>query len=114
MPRKSSRESLPSLTPEGREMQLISLAYDLAEKKIRDGTASSQVLTHFLDMGSQMIRLKSEILEAQRDLMHAKTKAIEDGARSDEMYKEAIEAFGIYTGAEPRAPFPPDGNYYGP
>lgn len=94
--------NLPSAaTPEGRENQVIALAYDLAEKQIRAGTASSQVITHFLKLGSTRDRLEREILSEQKKLVTAKTGAIESQARIEELYSEAIKAFSLYNGEEP-------------
>ena len=61
----SSRERRPALTPEARENQLISLAVDLAEKQLQEGTASSQVITHYLKLGSTKEKIEKEILEKQ-------------------------------------------------
>ena len=66
----------PALTPEARENQLIYLATELAEKQLRDGTASSQVITHYLKMGSSKERIEKEILEKQKDLISAKTESL--------------------------------------
>lgn len=90
--------SPPSSTPEGRENQLIALAYDLAEEQMRNGTASSQVISHFLKLGSTRDRLEREILTEQKKLVTAKTGAIEAQARDSELYAEAMKAFGIYSG----------------
>lgn len=90
----------PSPTPEGRENQLIALAYDLAEKQMREGTASSQVISHFLKLGSTKDRLEREILFEQKKLISAKTGAIESQANAEELYAEAIKAFGLYTGED--------------
>ena len=65
----SSSMMRPALTPEARENQLISLAVDLAEKQLREGTASSQVITHYLKLGSTKERIEKEILEKQKDLI---------------------------------------------
>ena len=70
----SSSMMRPALTPEARENQLISLAVDLAEKQLREGTASSQVITHYLKLGSTKERIEKEILEKQKDLIDAKTQ----------------------------------------
>lgn len=91
----------PSPTPEGRENQLIAMAYDLAEKQMREGTASSQVISHFLKLGSTKDRLEREILFEQKKLISAKTGAIESQANAEELYAEAIKAFGLYTGEDP-------------
>ena len=71
----SSRKRRPALTPEARENQMISLAVDLAEKQLREGTASSQVITHYLKLSTSKERLERDILEKQKELSTAKTEA---------------------------------------
>lgn len=88
----------PALTPEGRENQVIAMAFDLAEKQIREGTASAQVITHFLKLASQKDRLERELLEERTELARAKTKAIDRGEKVEQMYHEAIEAMRRYSG----------------
>ena len=91
-------KSPPVLTPEARENQLISLAIDLAEQQLRNGTASSQVITHYLKLGSSKEKLEKEILEEQKKLVVAKTSAIESQERIDELYAGAIAAMRSYNG----------------
>ena len=93
-----SRMMRPALSPEARENQLVSLAVDLAEQQLRDGTASSQVITHYLKIGSTKEKVEKEILEKQKELMVAKTQAIKSQQRSEELFSEAIRAFGVYSG----------------
>lgn len=95
---KSSQKTRPATTPEGRENQMIALAMDLAEKQLREGTASSQLITEFVKRGSTKARLEKEILEEQRELLVAKTKAIENEAHSEEMYLKVINALRKYNG----------------
>lgn len=92
------RKLRPALSPEAREQQLISLAVDQAEKQLREGTASSQVITHFLKMGSTRERIEKEILEKQRELISAKTQALQSAERVEELYKNALEAMRNYKG----------------
>lgn len=91
-------KSPPVLTPEAREQQLVSLAIDLAEKQLREGTASSQVITHYLKLGSSKEKLEKEILEEQKKLVVAKTSAIESQERIEELYANAIKAMRTYSG----------------
>lgn len=93
-----SSKRRPALTPEARENQLISLAVDLAEKQLQEGTASSQVITHYLKLGSSKERIEKEILEKQKELISAKTEALQSSKRMDEMYQEAIKAMQRYSG----------------
>jgi hypothetical protein len=88
----------PALNPETREGQLISLAVDLAEQHLRDGTASSQVITHYLKLGSTKERLEKEKLIEENKLLRAKTEAIESSKDMKKLYEEAIEAMRRYGG----------------
>ncbi len=88
----------PALTPEARENQMISLAVDLAEQQLRDGTASSQVITHYLKLGSTKERIEKEILEKQKELISAKTETLKSAQRIEELYTEAISAMRNYSG----------------
>lgn len=94
----SSRKMRPALTPEARENQMISLAVDLAEKQLIEGTASSQVITHFLKLGSTKERIEKEILMKQKDLITAKTEAIQSAQRVEELYENALKAMREYSG----------------
>lgn len=96
-----SRERMrPALTPEARENQMISLAVDLAEKQLREGTASSQVITHYLKLGSTKEKIEKEILERQKDLIEAKTENYKSNQKMEELFAEAIDAFKGYSGQE--------------
>lgn len=99
-PIKKSNSMRPALTPEARENQLIAMAVDLAEQQLRDGTASSQVITHFLKLGSSKDRLEKEILEKQKDLMTAKTENLKSSDRIEKLFEDAIESFRRYSGQE--------------
>ena len=94
----SSRKMRPASTPEARENQLISLAVDLAEQQLRDGTASSQVITHYLKMGSYKEKLERERLEEENKLLRAKTEQLRSQKSSEELYAKALKAMGIYSG----------------
>lgn len=94
----SNKKRPPATTPEGRENQLIALAMDLVEKRIIAGTASSQETTHFLKLGSTKERLEKEILEKQKDLITAKTEAIQSAKRVEELYVNALNAMRSYSG----------------
>lgn len=93
------RSMRPSLDPKVRESQLIALAVDLAEQQLRDGTASSQVITHYLKLASSREAKEQAILDSQKQLYDAKADAIKATATNEQMFKEAIEAFKRYSGA---------------
>ena len=93
-----SRKIRPALTPEARENQMISLAVDLAEKQLMEGTASSQVITHYLKLGSTKERLEKEKLEEENKLLKAKTEALQSAKRVEELYADAISAMKRYSG----------------
>lgn len=90
----------PALDPEARENQVISDAYDLAEKQIRTGEASSQVITFFLKRGAEKEKNKLELekLREENKLLVAKTEQLQSQKRMDELYLEAIEAMKSYSG----------------
>ena len=88
----------PALTPEARETQLINLAVDLAEQQLLDGTASSQVITHFLKLGTTRAELEKEKLKRENELMAAKKKSIESSDEMKDMYEKAIKAMRNYAG----------------
>ena len=89
-----------ALTPEARENQMILLAMDRAEEQLRNGTASSQVITHFLKLGSTKEHIEKEILEKQKALMDAKTESLQSAKRMEELYERAIRAFTRYNGED--------------
>jgi hypothetical protein len=92
-------QDLPAITAEAREDQMIAKAMDLAQRKLEDGTASNQLIIHYLRLGSLKERKNLEILEAQRKLYEAKTAQIEAEQSTAEIYREAIDAFTSYGGA---------------
>lgn len=96
--KKSSKRLRPALTPEAREQQLISLAVDLAEQQLLDGTASSQVLTHYLKLGSLREKLEREKLEEENKLLRAKVDAIKSAEKQEELYAQALRAMSRYSG----------------
>ncbi len=92
----------PATTPDGRENQLIGMATDLAEKQLLEGTASAQVISHLLKLGSSRERLEQERLRHDIELAKVKTKQIADQARMDELFADAISAMRGYQGLPER------------
>lgn len=92
------RRMKPALTDEAREKQLISLANDLAEKQLLDGTASSQVITHYLKLGSQREKLERERLQEENKLLRAKTEALKSAKDVEKLYADALKAMSHYSG----------------
>lgn len=88
----------PALTPEARENQMIALAMDLVEQRLRDGTASSQETTHFLKAASNKHKLEMERLRLENELVAAKTKAIANAEEIKVLYEEALKAMRRYGG----------------
>lgn len=93
-----TRKVRPALTPEARENQMIALAENLAEKQLLDGTASSQVITHYLKLGTVREQLERERLEKENALLVAKVEALQSAKRSEELFAEAIKAMKRYGG----------------
>lgn len=94
----SPKRRRPALSPESRENQLISYATDLAEKQLIEGTASSQVITHFLKLGTTKMQLEKEKLANENELLRAKKDAIQSDQKNGELYENAINAFKKYSG----------------
>lgn len=94
----TQRKIRPAISPEARENQMIALAVDLAEKQLMEGTASSQVITHFLKLGTTKAELEREKLASENELLRAKTEAIQSAKKVEELYANAISAMKIYSG----------------
>ena len=92
------RRRIPAATPEARENQLISIAVDLAEKQILAGTASAQVISHYLKLGSSRERLEQERLSKENELLAIKAEAIASSQRVEELYITALNAMRSYSG----------------
>lgn len=94
----NKKQMRPALTPEARENQLISLAIDLVEQRLIDGTASAQETTHFLKLASRKAKIEVERAELENELIRAKTQSIKDQADMKTLYKDAIAAMRRYGG----------------
>lgn len=90
--------NVPGLTPDSRENQLVALAVDLVEQRLRDGTATSQETTHFLKLATKKAQLELDILERERELISAKTEALKSSSKDEAFYKEVVEAIKLYGG----------------
>lgn len=88
----------PAKTPEARERQLIAAAVDLAEKQILAGTASAQVITHYLKLGTSRESLEQEKLRRENILLEARSSAMASAERIEELYGKAIKAMREYGG----------------
>lgn len=99
-PSGEARRMRPALTPEARENQLIALAVDLAEEQLRNGTASAQVITHYLKLGSSREKLEKENIALDNELKKVKTEAIDSAKDLKEMYEQAMASFRRYSGQE--------------
>ena len=88
----------PATTPEARENQLVALAVDLAEKQLADGTASSQVISHYLKLGSSREKLEQERLTHENGFLQAKIEAMASAKRVEELYEAALGAMKSYAG----------------
>lgn len=93
-----AKSGRPALSPEARENQMIALAVDLAEQQLRDGTASSQVITHFLKLGSSKAELEKEKLKRENKVLEVKAKAIESSEEVKVLYENALKAMRNYAG----------------
>jgi hypothetical protein len=91
----------PATTVDAREAQLVELAYDLAERQIREGTASSQVVVQFLKLGSSRERLEQQKIRSDNEINMAKIEGMKASQRVEALYKEALDAMRSYAGQEP-------------
>lgn len=106
-----TRRRAPARTPEARELELSSAAYDLAEEQIQSGTASSQVITHFLKAGSMRERLEQQRMLHEIELMEVKKEQLEGQKRIEAMYTDALEAMRGYSGLGPGSEEAIDGEF---
>lgn len=97
---KNPRRLRPALSPEAQENKMISLAVDLAEQQLLDGTASSQVITHYLKLASTKEQLEKEKLREENKLLKAKTENLQSMKHIEELYTEALNAMRNYSGQE--------------
>ena len=93
-----AKKEKPAMTPEAREQQMIALAVDSVEERIRTGKATAQELCHFLKLGTTQAQLQIELLKSQKKMMDAKTESLEASIHSEESYQKAINAMRIYSG----------------
>lgn len=91
----------PATTPEDRENQLVGQAVDLAERQMQDGSASAQVISHYLKLGSTRERLEQERLRQENELLKAKIEQLASGKRIEDLYETALNAMRTYAGQDP-------------
>lgn len=108
---KNSVRRPPATTPEARENQLIAAATDLAEKQLREGTASAQVISHFLKLGSSREKLEQERLARENELLAVKAEAIAAAKRVEDLYLNALSAMRSYAGQTDGPTEIPDDDY---
>ena len=97
---KTQTKRRPAINPEARENQMISLAVDLAERQLMEGTASSQVITHYLKLGSTKEKIEKEILENKKELIKAQTESMQSSQKVEELYENALNAMRAYSGQD--------------
>lgn len=96
----ANTKDLPALSPEARENQMISFAVNLAEQKLRDGSAATPIIVHYLKLGTMKSQLEMEKLRQENELLKAKTQAINTAEKNDVLYSQALEAFRSYRGSD--------------
>lgn len=95
---KKKRKRMPARTPEARMNQLIGYAVDLAEERLLNGTASSQIISLLLNLATTKAQLELEKLRSDVEVSNAKVKMIENQETSKDLYAKAIAAFKSYSG----------------
>lgn len=100
MASRQEKRRPPARTAEGRELEMTSLAMDLAEEQLRNGTATSQVITHFLKLGTIREQHELQKVQLENELLKTKKAAMESAQNVESMYEEAIKAFRGYAGQD--------------
>jgi len=108
-PQTKTPKRRPASTPEARENQMVSLAIDLAERQLDEGTASAQVITHYLKLGSTRERLEQDRLRNENDLLQAKIESLASAKNVEVLYAEALNAMRTYSGQDVVEEEPDDG-----
>lgn len=93
---KKTRDSRPASNPESREKQMVNLAVELAEKQLKDGTASAAVITHYLKIGSTREVIEREMMSKQAELLTAKASSIVESKNNETVAKDAMAAMKTY------------------
>ena len=96
--KSTSKAGRRALTPEAREQVMINKAMNVAEKQLDEGTASSQVITHYLKLGAIRAQVELEKLKLENDLTRAKTESLNASKQSEAKFNEVLEAMRRYTG----------------
>lgn len=94
------RRRRPATTPEERELQMVSLAYDVAERQMAEGTASAQVITQFLKLGSSREDLEQQRLRGENELLRTKVESMKSAKKVEELYEDALNAMRSYSGQD--------------
>ena len=87
----------PALTEEALENKMIMKAYEVVYQRMCDGTVTAPELVHFLRLGSTKEREDRDFLNKRKELLEAKTKAINESKNIEELYSKAIEAMKSYS-----------------
>ena len=99
-PESSRKRRPPATTPEARENQLVALAFDLAEKQMLEGTASAQVISHLMKLGSGREKLERQKLERENELLKTKIEQAASQKEVEVLYRNALNAMRTYSGQE--------------
>ena len=100
MASKGRRKPAPATSPEARENQMISHAFDLAEKQMLEGTASSSVIVHYLKLATTRETLEREKLQRENELLQARVESLKQGEDIKHLYEDAIRHMRAYSGQE--------------
>lgn len=95
---ETHREMPKDFSEEAREARMISMANNLAYKKLEDGTASNQLILFFLNQGSEKTKVEKKILNKKAELLTEQTDAIRTAKSTEALYADAIAAFTKYQG----------------
>lgn len=97
----NEHKTTPPLSDKDHEAKLISLTLQMAEQQLIDGTASSQVMTHFLRLGSIRSKVELEKLRLENNLLTEKIQSEKMGQQLKEMFQDVMESLRDYQAPPP-------------
>lgn len=83
--------------------KLIALSYSQAREQLESKTASSQIVTHFLTLGSPATILKNEQMRLQNELLIEKIRSEKESQRLSGMVDQVLRALQSYIYVPPGA-----------
>lgn len=93
-------ETPPDLSSSAIEKRLIAKAYAEAERRIDNGTATSEMICLFLKAGSNKHYIDEQKTQAELDYTRAKVDLVRSQIKTEEMIVAAMDAMKMYQGVD--------------